>query len=46
MLYYKNLNMEFLPDELIHTIKEFTVFTPNTKEELKIAIKLWCDNKV
>ena len=37
--------MEFLPIELQNTIKEFAIFKPKIKEELKTAVNLWCDNK-
>ena len=30
--------MEFLPED-------FTIFKPNTKEELQEAVNLWCKNK-
>lgn len=39
--------MEFLPEEVKESTKliHFTIFKPKTKEELKKAVNLWCDNK-
>ena len=37
--------MEFLPNEVQNIIKEFTIYKPKTKEELKAAVDLWCENK-
>ena len=34
-----------LPDNLINEIKNYIIFKPKTKEELKNAIKIWCKNK-
>ena len=38
--------MEFLPNEVQNTIKNFTIFKPKTKDELQEVVDLWCDNKV
>lgn len=37
--------MEFIPNEVQNIIKEFTIYKPKTKEELKTAVDLWCENK-
>ena len=34
--------MELLPNDLINRIKDFIIFKPQTKEELKTAVNLWC----
>ena len=37
--------MENLPNEINEIIKDYTIFKPKTKDELKEAVNLWCDNK-
>ena len=37
--------MEFLPIDIIDNIKEYLIFKPKIKEELKTAVDLWCENK-
>lgn len=37
--------MEGLPDELKNIIKDYLIFKPKNKEELRKAVDLWCDNK-
>ena len=37
--------MESLPNELENIIKDYVIFKPKTKNELKKAVDLWCDNK-
>ena len=37
--------MEFLPNDIIDIVKEFTIFKPKTNEELKSAAKSWCSDK-
>ena len=37
--------MDNLSNELINIIKDYTIFKPKTKIELKEAVDLWCINK-
>ena len=37
--------MEFLPNEIENVIKDYIIFKPITKDELKEAVDLWCDDK-
>ena len=34
-----------LPDELIKVVKDFVIFKPTIKHELKRAVDLWCEDK-
>ena len=37
--------MENLPNEIENIIKDYVIFKPITKDELKEAVDLWCDDK-
>ncbi len=37
--------MEGLPNDVKDIIKDFIIFKPKTKEEVKTAVDLWCENK-
>ena len=37
--------MEFLPNEIENVINDYVIFKPITKDELKEAVDLWCDDK-
>ena len=37
--------MELLPNELENIIKDYIIFKPKTKEELKTVVNLWCKDK-
>jgi len=37
--------MDSLPTELIQIVRDFLIFKPTIKHELKQAVDLWCDDK-
>ena len=37
--------MEGLSNDLNNVIKNYVIFKPKTKDELKIAVDLWCIDK-
>ena len=37
--------MDNLSNDLVSIIKDYTIFKPKTKIELKEAVDLWCENK-
>ena len=37
--------MEGISTDLVNVIKDYIIFKPKTKEELQVAVNLWCKNK-
>ena len=37
--------MEGISTDLVNVIKDYIIFKPKTKKELKEAVDLWCKNK-